>query len=191
MQQTLRYSGIASLAVTLFTVIWCSYQQNFNLLGKQPISYLGTTSSHSFFEFGILASAVLLGTFYKYISRRFRTSVGYTSLFAAAVVSEIILAIWPETNRGKTQLVHWIAAWVFVASIAFSVLLFALNNKETKVAKVSKATGYTFIFILVPEILLYVVGKSASLSQIINGGIFAVWVIYVSLYTDKRTDVRS
>jgi len=158
-----------------------AYEQHFNILGKQPLSYLGTTSSHEFFKIGIIISALLFTGFYYFLASQYKVSRLYTITYFVAILAEFFLAIIPENVHGKVQLVHWIAAWIFVISLATSVIVFAKDNRNNLASKASKVLGLTFLLLLIPEAVLYFFGVAASLSQIVNGVIFGTWVAYVTL----------
>jgi hypothetical protein len=185
-----KYSGIASLLVAATTVIYCSYKQNFNLLGKQPLSYLGATSSQSIFRAGLIFSILPMVLFLTFIKSHYLTSRSYLTLFVTALLAETILAIIPEQINGKAQISHWVAAWVFVVCLALSVILFGKLNRATEVGRVSMIIGAAFVAALGPEVILYIIGMSAALSQIINAAIFGIWVIYVTLPADGQASAK-
>jgi hypothetical membrane protein len=185
-KQLTKYFGILSLIIAAANVIYCAHKQSFDLFGKQPLSYLGTTSSQSVFRVGLIVSVLFMLGFYLFIKSQYQTSRSYLFLFIIAMIAETVFAIIPEQLNGKAQITHWIAAWVFVVCLAISVVLFARLNQATKVGKISMYLGVTFVVVLIPEVFLYILGVSASFSQIFNAVIFGVWVTYITLLASTQ-----
>jgi hypothetical protein len=181
MRRSLEYTGVAAVVTVWTTLLAAAALTGFDLLGEDPLSYLGTQSqSAALFTLGLAIPALLLTAFHFYVRGRFPVSPGFSLAMLAGLAGQMVAAFIPIGGDPAVHRVHTTSALVLGASLPLLIWRFAAGQAAGHWRRLS----YAFFWGEVTACLagLYLSDLSiAPLAEILPGAVFHAWVVTVTV----------
>ncbi len=181
MRRSLQYSGVAAVVAIWTTLLAATVVVRFDLLGEEPLSYLGAhPRSAVLFTLGLAVSAVLLMAFHRYLRGRFPVSCGFSAAMITGLVGQIVAAFVPIGGGPAAHRVHTTSALVLGASLPLLMWRFAAGQPPGRWRHLSYALFWG-------EVAACLIGfwlsarMVAPLAEILPGAVFHAWVVIVTL----------
>jgi hypothetical protein len=153
---------------------------DFDLLGKEPLSYLGTQSrSAVLFTFGLAAPALLLTAFHQHLRRRFPVSPGFSLAMLAGLAGQMVAAFIPLGADPAVHRVHTTSALVLGVSLPLLMWRFAADQAPGPWRRLSYGLFWAEIAACVTGVYLSA-RMVAPLAEILPGVVFHAWIIAVT-----------
>jgi len=176
---------VATLWTTLLSATVVS---GFDLLGPDPLSYLGSQQrSAALFTVGLAMAAVLLTVFHHEVRRRLPTGRGFSVAMLVGLAGQMVAAFVPIGGDAGAHRIHTTSALVLGASLPVLMWRFAANQPAGRWRRL--CYGLFWAEALACAAGLYLSARSvAPLAEILPAAAFHVWifVITTSLLTAGR-----
>jgi hypothetical protein len=192
----LRYSGVAAVVTVWTTLLTATLVSGFDLLGDDPLSYLGTRPrSAALFTGGLAATATLLTLFHRHVRTRFPVSVGFSLAMLVGLAGQMVAAFVPIGGDPTAHRIHTTCALVLGISLPLLMWRFAAAQPPGR----WRRTAYRLFW---AEAVACVVGlylsarTIAPLAEILPAAAFHAWVVAVTFAVPRdprrqdRSDVR-
>ena len=128
-----QYAGIAAVATVWGTLLSATALTGFDLLGPDPLSYLGTQDrSAGLFAIGLAVPAVLLSVFHHQVRRRFPTGRGFSTAMLVGLAGQMVAAFVPIGGDAGAHRVHTTSALVLGASLPLLMWRFAAGQPASR-----------------------------------------------------------
>lgn len=175
-----QYAGIAAVATVWGTLLSATVLAGFDLLGPEPLSYLGTQDrSAALFTTGLAVPAVLLAVFHGEVRRRLPTGRGFSTAMLVGLAGQVVAAFVPIGGDGGAQRVHTTSALVLGASLPVLMWRFAAAQPAGRRRRLSY--GLFWAETLACGAGLYLSSRGlAPVAEILPGAVFHVWVLAVT-----------
>lgn len=190
MRRSLQYTGVAAVAVAWTTLLAAAALVRFDLLGEEPLSYLGTQSQSAvLFTVGLAVPAVLLTAFNAYLRGRFPVSLAFSLAMLVGLAGQMVAAFVPIGGEPGVHRVHTISALVLGASLPLLMWRFAADQPAGPWRRLNYA-------LFGAEVAACVAGLGLSarhvapVAEILPGAVFHTWVATVTFtrpYVPART----
>lgn len=175
-----RGAGLAAVAALWSTLAMAASRSRFDLLGEQPISYLGTTSSAPLFSGGLVAGAALLVVFHSDIRARFPASRWFSLAMLAGLAGQVVAAVVPIGGNGPGHRAHTAFALLLGASLPVLMWSFAVSQPPGPWRRVSY--GLFLAELAACGAGLVLSGRSiAALAEILPAAVFHIWIAAVTV----------
>ncbi|HVF14526.1 MAG TPA: hypothetical protein VM942_08000 [Acidimicrobiales bacterium] len=180
MSRTLRYSGVAAVATIWTTLLVASASTDFDLLGPDPISYLGTSGgAAALFTVGLATTAVLLTAFHGYVRSRYPVARGFSLVMLAGLAGQMVAAFVPIGGDPGAHRIHTACALVLGASLPLLMWRFAAGQPPGTWRRLAYCLFW--IEALAGAVGLYLSTRSiAPLAEILPAAAFHAWVFVVT-----------
>lgn len=180
MRRSLRYTGVAAVVAVWTSLLAATALTDFNLLGKEPLSFLGTQSrSAVLFTLGLAVPAVLLTAFHQHLRGRFPVSPGFSLAMLAGLAGQMVAAFVPIGRDPAVSRVHTTSALVLGASLPLLMWRFAAGQPRGPWRRLSYGLFWVEIAACVPGVYLSAL-MVAPLAEILPGAVFHAWIIAVT-----------
>lgn len=181
MRRSLRYTGVAAVVAVWTSLLAAAALTNFNLLGKEPLSYLGTQSrSAVLFTLGLAVPAVLLTAFHQHLRGRFPVAPGFSLAMLAGLAGQMVAAFVPIGGDPGAYRVHTTSALVLGASLPLLMWRFAAGQPPGPWRRLSYGLFWVEIAACVTGVYLSAL-MVAPLAEILPGAVFHAWIIAVTV----------
>jgi hypothetical protein len=177
--------------VTLWTTLGlASRLANFDLLGEQPLSYLGTRSrSDILFSVGLLVGAALLAAFHQYVRDHFPVGRGFSTAMLGGLVGQVVAAVVPIGGNGTAHKVHTTFALLLGASLPILMWRFAAAQLPGPWRRVAYALFWAEVAAC--AVGFYLSSRSvAPLAEILPAAVFHGWIATVTFVPARRLAAR-
>lgn len=169
------------MAVIWTTLLSATGVIGFDLLGTEPLSYLGTRPrSAGLFTLGLAVSAVLLTAFHQYVRGRFASSSGFSAAMLTGLAGQVVAAFVPIGGDRAAHQVHTFSALVLGASLPVLMWRFAAGQPAGRWRQVSYALFWAEMAACAAGLWLSA-RVVAPLAEILPGTVFHLWVVTVTL----------
>ncbi len=179
--RALRYSGVAAIVTVWTTLLAATAISGFDLLGDDPLSYLGTQpSSAALFTAGLLLPAVLLTAFHHHVRGRYRVSTGFSVAMLVGLAGQVVAAFVPIGGDPTDHRIHTASALVLGISLPLLMWRFAAAQPSGSWRRLA----YVLFWVEAAACAagLYLSALSiAPLAEILPGTAFHVWIVVVSV----------
>lgn len=181
-----RGAGLAAVATLWTTLGTAASRSRFDLLGDQPISYLGTTpASAALFSGGLVAGAALLVVFHADVRDRFAASRWFSRAMLAGLAGQVVAAVVPIGGNGPAHRVHTSFALLLGASLPALMWRFAASQPPGSWRRVSY--GLFFAEAAAGAAGFVLSGRGmAAVAEILPAAVFHVWIGAVTLAPGSR-----
>lgn len=175
-----QYAGIAAVATVWGTLLSATVRTGFDLLGPDPLSYLGTQDrSAALFTIGLAVPAGLLTVFHHEVRRRLPTGWGFSTAMLVGLAGQVVAAFVPIGGDAGAHRVHTTSALVLGASLPVLMWRFAAAQPAGCWRRL--CYGLFWAEALVCAAGLYLSSRGvAPLAEILPGAAFHVWVLAVT-----------
>ena len=175
-----QYAGIAAVTTLWGTLVSATVLTGFDLLGPDPLSYLGTQDrSAALFAIGLAVPAVLLTVFHHEVRLRFPTGRGFSTAMLVGLAGQMVAALVPIGGDAGTHRVHTTSALVLGASLPLLMWRFAADQPASRWRQL--CYGMFWVEALACVAGLYLSShRVAPLAEILPGTAFHVWVLVVT-----------
>ncbi len=188
MRRSVQYSGVAAVVVIWTTLLAATAVVRFDLLGKEPLSYLGAhPRSTVLFTLALAVSAVLLIAFHRYVRGRFPVSCGFSAAMITGLVGQTVAAFVPIGGEPAAHRVHTTSALVLGASLPLLMWRFAAGQPPGPWRRLSYA--WFWAEVAACAVGLYLSARSiAPVAEIVPGAVFHAWVVTVTLVASTAVE---
>ncbi len=180
MRRSLRYTGVAAVVTVWTTLLAATALTGFDLLGEEPLSYLGTQSQSAvLFTLGLAVPALLLTAFHQHLRGRFPVSSGFSLAMLAGLAGQMVAAFVPIGGDPAVHRVHTTSALLLGASLPLLMWRFAAGQPPGPWRRLNYAFFWAEVAACVVGICLSAL-MVAPLAEILPGTVFHAWVFTVT-----------
>ena len=181
MGRSLKYTGVAAVVVIWTTLTAATAWTDFDLLGDDPLSYLGSRSpSAVLFTIGLAVPALLLGAFHQYVRERFPVASGFSLAMLGGLAGQMIAAFVPVNGDSLAHRVHTTSALVLGASLPLLMWRFAAGQPPGPWRRLTYALFWAEAAACVVGLYLSAHGV-APVAEILPAAAFHAWIVTVTL----------
>jgi hypothetical protein len=182
MDRSLRRAGVAGV-VTIWTALLAgTVLAGFDLLGRRPLSYLGTLPrSAGLFTAGLALSAVLFVAFHGYVRRVYPVSSGFSTAMLVGMAGQVVAAFVPIGGDPAAHRIHTTSALVLAASLPLFMWRFAAAQPPGR----WRRSAFVFVWAEVAACAAGLVLSAAGLApvaEIVPAAAFHAWIMAVTLH---------
>jgi hypothetical protein len=177
----LRHSGVAAVVVLWLTVVVGMLRTGLELLGDQPISYLGTDgTTDTLFRVGLLVAAAAFVAFAWAVRRRLLRETGFLGIFVVGMAGQAVVAVVPLTDRGTSHDVHVTAGILLGLSLPLFIWRFAAALAPGPARRRAYALLWVEVAACTAGVLLSRAGL-AFVAEVVPAVGFHLWVVLVTV----------
>lgn len=181
MLRPLRLSGVVAVTTLWTTLLAATAVSGFDLLGDDPLSYLGSDARVAgLFTVGLVVSALLLASFHQFVLDRYPVAPGFSAAMLTGLVGQLVAAVVPIGGGPVVHRVHTVSALVLGISLPVLMGRFAAGQPPGRWRRISYALFWA-------EATAGVVGvylsarMIAPAAEILPAAVFHVWIIAVTV----------
>ena len=183
----LRYTGVAAVVTVWTTLLAATAVSGFDLLGEEPLSYLGTRpGSAALFTIGLAVAAVLLTCFHRYVKGHFPVSAGFSVAMLAGLAGQMVAAFVPIGGDPGVHRIHTTFALVLGLSLPLLMWRFAAAQPAGAWRRLAYRLFWAEAVACVVGLYLSARGV-APLAEILPAAAFHAWVFVVT-FAGPRPD---
>ncbi len=176
----LRFTGVAAVVTAWTTLLTASAVSGFDLLGPDPLSYLGSDPRvATLFTVGLAVPAILFSAFCLDVRRRYRLPAGFPIVMLTGLAGQMVAAFVPIGGDPTAHRVHTTFALILGISLPLLMWRFAAGQAPGP----WRRTAYRLFFVEAAACVagLYLSARSiAPLAEILPGVAFHAWVFVVA-----------
>lgn len=177
----LRYTGVLAVAVLWTTLPAASALAGFDLLGGDPISYLGTQGpSAALFTAGLAVSAVLLVAFHRYVRERYRVAPAFSVAMLVGLAGQLVAAFVPIGGDAAAHRIHTTSALVLGASLPVFMWRFAAAQPVGPWRRAAYVLFWVEAAACAAGLYLSSIGV-AALAEVLPAAAFHTWILVLTL----------
>jgi hypothetical membrane protein len=183
---SLRYTGIAAVATAWTTLMTAAALRGFDLVGKDPLSYLGTGTglAATLFTVGLAVPAVLLTAFHRYVRGRYPVATGFSLAMLGGLAGQLVAAVVPIGGNPTAHRVHTACALGLGISLPLLMWRFAAGQPRGRWRRLMYRLFWAEA--VACGVGLYLSARAiAPLAEILPGAAFHAWVFTVTLATPR------
>ena len=182
---------MAAVAIAWTTLLAAAARTQFDLLGEEPLSHLGTQSrSAVLFTLGLALPALLLTAFHHHLRRRFPVSPGFSLAMLAGLAGQMVAAFVPIGGAPAAHRVHTTSALVLGASLPLLMWRFAASQPPGPWRRLNYGLCWAELAACALGVCLSALSV-APLAEIVPGAVFHTWVFTVTLAGRRVVPVPS
>lgn len=178
---SLRWAGVAAVAVLWATVGTGMARTGLGLVDERPVSFLGTDDrTAGLFRAGLLLATALLVGFAWAVARKQGRRTGFLTVFLVGMAGQAVVAVVPLDSAGAGHALHTTSGIVLGLSLPLLMWRFAAGltpGAERRLASslmAAEATG------CVVGIVLSTAGV-AALAEVVPAVLFHLWIVVVTV----------
>lgn len=171
---------MAAVATLWTSLLLAAGLADFDLLGEEPLSYLGTRPrSALLFSGGLLAGAALLTAFHGWVRAHFPVARGFSTAMLGGLAAQAVAAVVPIGGNGPAHRVHTTFALLLGASLPLLMWRFAAGQRAGRGRRLAYALFWLEVVACVVGFALS--GRSvAALAEILPAMVFHAWIATVT-----------
>ncbi len=187
MRRSLRFTGVAAVATLWTSLLVATARGGFDLLGAEPLSYLGSDAGTAgLFSVGLLVSALLLAGFHWFVRDRFLVAPGFSAAMLTGLAGQLVAAVVPIGGDSVVHRVHTISALVLGISLPLLMWRFAAGQPQGRWRRISYALFWVEAAACV--VGLYLSARMvAPVAEILPASAFHAWIIIVTIKAARGT----
>lgn len=188
MRPSLKYTGVAAVVTAWTTLLAATTVSGLDLLGAEPLSYMGTRrASAALFVIGLAVPAVLLVAFHNYVRNRHRVGVGFSLAMLVGLAGQMVAAFVPIDGEPPMHWIHTASALILGASLPILMWRFAAGQPPGPWRRLTYALFWAELAAVATG--LYLSSRSvAPLAEILPGAVFQAWILTVTFTTLAITE---
>lgn len=190
MLSSLRFTGVAAVAVLWSGLLVATALADLDLSGQEPLSYLGTRDSSAvLFTATLAVSALLLAAFHQHVRRRFPVSTGFSAAMLTGLAGQLVAAFVPIAGDPTAHRIHSTSALVLGASLPLLMWRFATAQPVGSWRRL--AYGFFWAETAVCLLGLHLSGAvSAPGPEILAAAVFHAWVLTLTFHPMGSSSAR-
>lgn len=187
MRRSLQYTGVAAVVTVWATLLAATAVSGFDLLGEDPISYLGSESrSAALFTVGLAIPALLLTAFHQYVRGRYPVSAGFSLVMLVGLAGQMVAAFAPIGGDPAVHRIHTTSALILGVSLPLLMWRFAAAQPRGPWRRL--AYGLFWAEAVACVVGLYLSARMvAPVAEILPGSVFHVWVVVLTFATVRAS----
>ena len=180
---SLRYTGVTAVVTVWTTLLAATAVSRFDLLGENPLSYLGTESrSVELFTVGLVVPALLLIAFHQYVHERYPVSTGFSLAMLGGLAGQMVAAFVPIGGDPVVHRIHTASALVLGVSLPLLMWRFAAGQPRGSWRRLTYWFFWAEVAACALGLWLSARGV-AAVAEIIPGAVFHAWIVVVTFAT--------
>jgi hypothetical membrane protein len=181
MMRSLRLAGVAAVIVLWTTLPAGAALSGFDLLGEDPLSYLGTQAASALlFTGGLAVSGVLLVAFHEHLRDRYAVSGGFSAAMLIGLAGQLVAAFVPIGGDQLAHRIHTTSALVLGASLPVFMWRFAAAQPGGRLRGVAYGLFWAEVAACVAG--LYLSSRHvAPVAEVLPAGVFHIWIIVLTV----------
>lgn len=178
--RALRYTGVAAVVTVWTTLLAAAAVSRFDLLGEDPLSYMGTQSKSAvLFTVGLVGPAVLLTVFHHHLRGRYPVSAGFSAAMLVGLAGQMVAAFVPIGGDPTDHRIHTVSALILGVSLPLLMWRFAAAQPSGSWRRLAYALFWAEVAACAAG--LHLSARSiAPLAEILPGTVFHVWIVVVT-----------
>ncbi|MDQ4068491.1 MAG: hypothetical protein M3203_03285 [Actinomycetota bacterium] len=167
---------MAAVAVLWSSMLAAAAAAGFDLLGAEPLSYLGTRPpSAVLFTGGLVAAAVLLVVFHEHLRDRYPVAPGFSAAMLAGLAGQLVAAVVPIGGDPGVHRVHTGSALLLGASLPVLMWRFAAAQRPGSWRRLAYALFWVEAAACGVGLYLSAAG-AAAVAEILPAAVFHCWI---------------
>lgn len=192
MDSPLRYAGVTAVVVSWTTLLTAAAVSGFDLLGPDPLSYMGTDGrSAVLFTIGLAVPALLFTAFHQYLKSRYEVGRGFSLAMLGGLAGQMVAAFVDIGGNSTAHRIHTNSALILGISLPLLMWRFAAGQPEDSPWR--RLTYRLFwAEAAACAIGLYLSAQSvAPVAEIIPGAVFHIWIAVVTINVANIKRIKS
>ncbi|MEA2826326.1 MAG: hypothetical protein QOG43_765 [Actinomycetota bacterium] len=179
-RSVLRYTGVAAVATVWTTLLTASAVSGFDLLGPDPLSYMGSDPrAATLFTIGLAVPAILLAAFHHDVRRRYPVGAGFSVAMLGGLAGQMVAAFVPLGGGPAAHRIHTAFALALGVSLPLLMWRFAAGQQPGPWRRLAYRLFLAEAAACAAG--LYLSARSiAPLAEILPGIAFHTWVFVVT-----------
>jgi hypothetical protein len=179
-RRSLHYTGVAAVVTVWATLLAATAVSRFDLLGPNPLSYLGSEPrSAALFTVGLGVPALLLTAFHQYVRDRYPVSAGFSLAMLGGLAGQMVAAIVPIGGEPGVHRIHTASALVLGVSLPLLMWRFAAAQPRGPWRRLTYRLFWAEV--VACAVGLYLSARSvAPVAEILPGAVFHAWIFAVT-----------
>lgn len=188
MRQCLRYTGVAAVVTIWTTLTAAAAVADFDVLGAEPISQLGTEgAATALFGVGLAVSALLFTAFHQYLRGRYAVGPGFSLAMLTGLAGQMVAAFVPIGGAPAVHRIHTTSALVLGASLPLLMWRFAAGQPPGPWRRLAYRLFWAEVGAC--AVGVYLSARTvASVAEILPAAVFHTWVLVVTFATAPTPD---
>jgi len=180
MGRSLRYTGVAAVVTVWTSLSIATAVGDFDLVGPEPLSYLGTEGpSAVLFTVGLAATALLLAAFHRHVRDRFPVSAGFSLAMLVGLAGQMVAAFVPIGGAPTVHRIHTTSALILGLSLPLLMWRFAAGQPPGTWRRL--AYRLFWLEALACAVGLYLSSRMiAPVAEILPASVFHAWIFAVT-----------
>ncbi|MEA2972440.1 MAG: hypothetical protein QOG82_898 [Actinomycetota bacterium] len=180
MTRYLRFTGVAAVATAWTTLLSAAAVSGFDLLGPDPLSYMGSDPRvATLFTIGLAVPAVLFAVFCLNVRRRYPVPTSFAVVMLAGLFGQLVAAFVPIGGDPTAHRVHTTFALALGLSLPLLMWRFAAGQEPGPWRRL--AYRLFWLEAAACGAGLYLSARSiAPLAEVLPGIAFHTWVFVVT-----------
>ncbi len=181
MSRSLRYTGVAAVATLWTTLLAATAVSGFDLLGDDPLSYLGSDArTAGLFTVGLGLSGLLLTAFHQFVRDRYPVAHGFSAAMLVGLVGQLVAAAVPIGGDPVVHRVHTTSALALGISLPLLMWRFAAGQPRGRWRRLSYALFWAEAIACAVGVYLSA-RMVAPVAEILPAAVFHAWVVTVTV----------
>ncbi len=174
------YAGVAAVATAWTTLLTAMALSRFDVLGPDPLSYLGTDPRSSvLFTIGLAVPALLFTAFHFQVRRRYPASTGFSVVMLLGLAGQMVAAFVPIGGDPTAHRIHTVCALALGISLPLLMWRFAASQPPGGWRRLSYRLFWAEAAACAVGLWLSA-NSIAPVAEILPGIVFHVWVFTVT-----------
>jgi hypothetical protein len=187
MRPSLKHTGVAALVTAWTTLLAASAASGFDLVGADPLSYLGARrASATLFAVGLAAPAVLLVAFHNYVRGRYPVGAGFSVAMLVGLAGQMVAAFVPIGGDPTLHRIHTTSALILGVSLPVLMWRFAAGQPPGDWRRLSYRLFWAEAGACAAGLYLSSLSVAPP-AEILPGAVFHAWIVIVTFATLTNT----
>jgi hypothetical protein len=182
-RRSLQYTGVLAVVTVWTSLLAATAVSRFDLLGENPLSYMGTDArSAALFMVGLVVPALLLAAFHQYLRARYPVSAGFSLAMLGGLAGQMVAAFVPIGGDPTLHRIHTGSALVLGVSLPLLMWRFAAGQPPGPWRRLTYRLFWAEAAAC--AVGLYLSARNvAPVAEILPGAVFHAWVVTVTFAT--------
>lgn len=172
-----RFTGLAGVVTVWSFLLAATAISGFDVLGDEPLSYLGAGGRAApLFTVGLAGSALLFIAFHGHVRSRYRVSTGFSLAMLAGLAGQLVAAFVPIGGDPAAHRLHTAFALLLGASLPVLMWRFAAGQPEGRWRRISFALLWSEVVACAAGLALSSLSV-AAVAEVLPAAVFHAWIV--------------